>query len=161
MEPQSPTSSKAIIWVVVLVILIGISTYFVIGKGGSKSNDATTQTNISTIANAVEVKDQLAGASVVLSNLSLDKGGFAVVHEATNGQPGAVIGSKYFERGERPGVIEVQKPTKSNLSYFVILYSDNGDKKLNLESDSPIADSTGKAIIRQFKALESVPETKG
>ena len=161
---ENNTSSKGLVWIAVLVVLIGLGTYFAIGRGDKGTMQGTEADNLgstSRIADSVEAKDQLAGNSVIISNIALDKGGFVVIKASKDGQPGDTIGAKYFERGERPGTVELTANTKNGGIYFAVLYSDDGDKKFDPAKDLPLKNASGNTIMQSFKILNELPEVKG
>jgi len=164
MEPQKTSSSKSIVWIIVLVILIGLATYFVIGRANGNPTSGTepaTFNNQSQIVNSIEVKDQLPGNAVIVSNIALNTGAFVVVQQAQKGFYGTVIGAKFFERGERPAVIPVNPATQAGQSYMVGLYKDDGDGKFDVTKDTPIKDSAGYAILQSFNVVKELPDIKG
>ncbi len=160
MEPQS--SSKSIVWIIIIVVILALGTYFFFGRiGNNQSAPQTTFPGQTTLINSIEVKDQLADTSAIISDLTLDKGGFVVIQTSSNDQPGTIIGFQYFDRGERPAKVALSTPTKSGETYFATLYSDDGDLKFDPTKDVPLKDAAGNVLSRSFKAVESLPEVKG
>ena len=107
--------------------------------------------------NAVMVMDQRPGSEVVASQVYLNPeglGGYVVIHESVNGEPGAVLGtSAYLPAGESTGVtVTLTRATKDGETLVAVLHNDDGDKTYNAQLDgevtSTIAD--GEAIMGQF-----------
>lgn len=169
MEPNSGIKPwQWAITIIIIVIILGLAGYLI--YGGNKSNvnnttggieQATTTTSIDSGANRITMSNQFPGNIVYVSSVNLSNGGFVVIHKDKDGEPGAVIGSEYFEPGNRPGTINLTEKTVEGSTYFAVLHSDDGDKVFDATKDLPIKDASGAFIMKSFKATVNLPEDKG
>ncbi len=167
MEPQSGIRTWQ--WVVTVIVIIALIVIGVMVFGDD--NDAepvdngsgtTTGQNGAQEVNRIVMSDQYPGNVVYLSSVQLAKPGWVAIHRDNNGQPGAVIGSTYFESGINPGRINLTQNTTEGGTYYAMLHSDDGDKKFDAAKDQPLRDSRNNIIMRIFRASASVgAEIKG
>lgn len=166
MEPQG-TGIKTWQWVVtVIVIIVLIILGYNMFKGGSttpSTDDVTTDgtTPGSTSANRIIVSDQFPGNIVYVTSVQFAQPGFVEIHKDNAGQPGAIIGSQYFDKGTNTGKITLTEATVDGGIYYAVLYTDNGDKKFNAAQDLPLKDSAGNTIMKIFRATLNPTEVKG
>lgn len=161
MEPQA-SGVKTWQWVVtaiviIILIIIGIMVF------GGKSSEAPTDTNEPTPTdstaqevNRIVMSDQYPGNIVLISSVQLSKGGWVVIHADSNGTPGEIIGTQWFDAGINPGRITLTKATVEGGTYYTMLHSDDGDKVFNATKDLPLKDSRGNVIMKIFRAAASV-----
>jgi hypothetical protein len=162
MEPA--TGVKTWQWVVtaiVIIVLIIIGIMVFGGKNTEAPIDTDNTNGTSTGAttqevNRVVMSDQYPGNVVYLSSVQLSKPGWVVIHKDNNGQPGAVIGSQYFEAGINPGRVNLTATTVEGGRYYAMLHSDDGDKVFNETKDLPLKDARGNVIMKIFNAAASV-----
>ena len=103
------------------------------------------------LTNALSVSAQKSGASVDIDEVSLVNGGYVVIHQSSNGQPGKiVVASGYIEAGVKQDLILNYKPKTG--TYFAMLHSDNGDHKFNATTDLPLKNAQAQPIMVMFKA---------
>ncbi len=166
MEPQS--GIKAWQWIVTVIVIIILIIIGVLVFGGDKTdttaidNPGTTVPTSTTGVNRIVMSDQYPGNIVYLSSVQFEKGGWVVIHANNAGQPGAIIGQTYFEKGINPGRITLTKATVEGGTYYAMLHSDDGDKKFDVAKDLPLKDSNGSIIMKIFRAAASVgAEIKG
>jgi hypothetical protein len=166
MEPQ-PNGIKTWQWVVtaiVIIILIVIGILVFGNKGGELPTDETPTTTPGTTVgvNRIVMSDQYPGNVVYLSSVQLENGGWVVVHANNNGQPGAILGQTYFEKGINPGRVTLTSSTVEGGTYYAVLRSDDGNKLFDAAKDLPLKDAAGNVIMRIFRAAASVGnEIKG
>ncbi|MEK7646543.1 MAG: hypothetical protein AAB381_02510 [Patescibacteria group bacterium] len=166
MEPS--TGVKAWQWVVtviviIVLIVIGIMV-FSKDKGTDTTDTTTTPTTTTATAgvNRVVMSDQYPGNLVYLSSVQFEKGGWVVIHADNAGQPGAIIGQTYFDKGINPGRVTLTTATVEGGTYYAMLHSDDGDKVFSATKDVPLKDANGNIIMKIFRALASVGnEIKG
>lgn len=166
MEPTG--GIKAWQWIVTVIVIIVLIVIGVLVFGG-KSGDQTTDTNVTTPTNTttpginrIVMSDQYPGNIVYLSSVQFENGGWVVIHRDNAGQPGAIIGQTYFEKGINPGRITLTQPTVEGGTYYAMLHSDDGDKRFDATKDLPLKDSAGNIIMKIFRAAASVgAEIKG
>lgn len=168
MEPNVSSGVKMWQWIVTIVVVIAliIIGVMVFGKKSTPvepvvdNTPAPTQTMNS--ANRIVMTDQYPGNVVYLSSVALEQPGFVVIHKDNAGQPGAVIGSAYFDKGIAPGKVTLTSPTVDGSTYYAVLHADDGDKKFNATKDLEMKDSSGKVIMKVFKATsEATIDIKG
>jgi hypothetical protein len=116
----------------------------------------TTSEPASTEANRIVMGDQFPGNVVFVSSVQLANAGWVEIHADNNGQPGAYIGSQYFDKGINTGKITLTKPTVEGGLYYAMLHSDDGDKKFDPAKDLPLKDAKGNIIMKIFHAAASV-----
>lgn len=165
---MEPTTNGIRTWqwvVTVIVIAVLIILGYYMFKGGKdtgavipEETETTTQVND---INRVVVSDQFPGNIVYISFVQLAQPGFVEIHKDNKGTPGDVIGYQYFEKGTYPGKITLTSPTVEGGTYYAMLHSDDGDKKLNAEKDLPLKDTSGNIIMKIFKASVNITEVKG
>lgn len=164
MQPES--GIKAWQWLVTAIVIIAL---IVIGimVFGNKKDDTTAMTtdetpavdttNSPTEVNRVIMTDQFPGNVVNISSVQFAAPGWVEIHADNKGQPGAIIGSAYFDKGINPGgKITLTKPTVEGGVYYAMLHSDDGDKKFDASKDLPLKDSKGNIIMKLFRASASV-----
>ncbi len=156
-------------WVVTAIVIIVLIIIGFLVFGNKKSETPTTGDNntpandqTGTI-NRIVMSDQYPGNVVNLSSVQLAQPGFVVIHKDSNGTPGAVIGSTYFDAGINPGKVTLTQPTTDGSTYYAVLYTDtNGDKKFEQGTDQPLKDANGSVIMKVFHASASAGnELKG
>lgn len=87
------------------------------------------------------VANQSAGEVVTLGALEYPStDGWIVVHEYTDGVLGNALGAARYSTGEGllPEEVRLLRVTEAGNDYFVVFYSDNGDKVFDLGDDYPV-----------------------
>lgn len=103
---------------------------------------------------SIVVEDQLAGGSIEVASVVLPVDGWVVVHEEINGVIGNALGAARRDAGTQNDIaIPLLRDTIQGNRYWVVLYSDDGDRSFSLTTDFPIRDSAESAITRSFQAL--------
>lgn len=104
--------------------------------------------------NAVSVRDQQAGNTIVVDSASLAQDGWIVVHEEIlDGVIGNALGATRKDAGTYTAVsIELLRPTVAGKHYWVTVYADNGDKIFSLKDDTPLFGTTGELLLAGFTA---------
>lgn len=168
MEPNVSNGVKMWQWVVTIIVIIAliIIGVMVFGKKSSPvepvvdNTPAPTETMNS--ANRIVMTDQYPGNIVYLSSVALEQPGFVVIHKDNAGKPGAVLGTAYFDKGIAPGKVILTSPTVDGSTYYAVLHADDGDKKFDATKDLEMKDSSGKVIMKVFKATsEATIDIKG
>lgn len=97
------------------------------------------------------VSAQDAGATVALRELTLAVPGWAVVHEENNGFIGNALGAARKDAGTHTDItISLLRTTEPQKRYWVVLYSDNGDRLFNLHDDFPLRDASDNPVMSSF-----------
>lgn len=100
-----------------------------------------TDTNYKTAPptkNTLVFSTQTAGSQVIVDNVYLEKPGFIVIHEVKNDNPGTIVGSSGWLPSGPGQDISFKSTLKSGVTYFGLLYEDNGDKKFNSATDKKL-----------------------
>ncbi|MAZ67701.1 hypothetical protein CL652_02955 [bacterium] len=119
----------------------------------SKAPDAIVSGNIESTAEStnIEVRDQIAGERVAVASATLSSDGWIVIHEENNGLIGNALGAVRRNAGTYQNIeVPLLRSTIANLRYWVVLYSDNGDKQFSLRDDFPLRDNAEYPITRSF-----------
>jgi hypothetical protein len=166
MEPQS--GIRAWQWIVTVIVIIVLIIIGVLVFGGDNDdmgtidNPGTTTPGTTVGVNRVVMSDQYPGNIVYLSSVQFENGGWVAIHKDNAGQPGAIIGQTYFEKGINPGRVTLTQATVEGGTYYAMLHSDDGDKKFDAAKDLPLRDSNNSIIMKIFRAAASVgAEIKG
>lgn len=99
---------------------------------------------------AIHVSNQPSGNSVVIDKVTLEEGGWVVIHEGTEGSIGNALGAVRLDAGEHQVKVDLLRATVEGVIYRAVLYRDNGDRQFNLDSDFPVIDSTGGPVVTMF-----------
>lgn len=92
-----------------------------------------------TPSSALPIDDQPAGEMVVVSSVTFGSAGWVAVHDGVTGTPGNTIGATWLPKGTHTNVnVELVRPMIAGNQYFLILHSDDGDKKYNSKIDLPL-----------------------
>jgi hypothetical protein len=169
---ESTSGIKTWQWVVTVIVIIilvilgykmfsGPSTPATENTENAETTDTTTTNTNPATTNRIMIVDQAPGDKVYISSVQLANGGFVVIHKNDAGKLGAVIGSKYFEKGIYPGQITLSTPTTEGGIYYAVLYTDDGDKKFDIKKDAPLKDSAGNVIMKPFKVTSEPSDLKG
>lgn len=98
----------------------------------------------------INVKDQAAGNVVALDSVEYPaKTGWIGVRDYVDGQMTGLLGVVRFDTnvGLVPDSVTLLRPTVAGQTYAVVFYSENGDKKFSLATDSQVA-----GTMETFKA---------
>lgn len=118
----------------------------------STNSDVSVHSTVSNTTDALgPVDDQPAGTIVTVKSVTFSAPGWVAVHEVdpVTHKPGTTKGATWLPAGTHANVkVEVVHALVAGKLYFVVLHSDNGDKKYNHVVDLPITSS----IPYQFAA---------
>ena len=88
------------------------------------------------------------GVTTTVTFVQLQKAGFVVIHEDSDGEPGQIIGSSNVIRaGTSSGIAIITKELTPGATYYAILHSDNGDGIFNAALDAPVKDKQGNIVM--------------
>ena len=164
MNPSEDRGSSTWQWVIGAIILIAIIIFIVVTWRSKKETTVTPEGVVNSaqiLSERIVVTDQFPGNIVYVSSVELGEPGFVAIYDDSNGAPGKLLGSTYFEKGITPGNIMLTSPTIDGKTYYAVLYRDNGDKTFNPTTDLIAKDAQGTNIIKSFKANANVDESKG
>lgn len=98
------------------------------------------------------VENQLAGESVLVKNVKMPQDGWVVVHEVLDGFVANALGATRIDAGEYDVVtVDLLRPSVPESDYVVTLYADDGNRQFEINADSPMIDSNGDAIFKEFQ----------
>lgn len=93
-------------------------------------------------SSALPIDDQPAGEMVVVSSVTFGAPGWVAVHDGVTGMPGNTIGASWLPAGTHTNVnVELVRPMIAGNQYFLVLHSDDGDKKYNSKIDLALSGS--------------------
>lgn len=150
-----------VVTVIVIIVLIVIGVMVFGNKGGqapaaSTASTNTTGTTSTTGVNRIVMADQYPGNVAYLSSVQLENGGWVVIKDDNNGQPGDVIGETYSPAGIDPVKVTLTSPMVDGGTYYAILYTGNNPTSFDPTAEQPLTDSTGAIIMQVFHASSSV-----
>lgn len=112
--------------------------------------DDSSDEPVVTTGGDINVEDQAASSVVTLDSVEFPaKTGWIGVRDYVDGQMTGILGVARFDTavGLTPKSISLLRPTVAGETYAVVFYSENGDKKFNLATDSQLA-----GVMETFKA---------
>lgn len=104
---------------------------------------------------SLSVADQEAGEVVTLGALEYPAtDGWIVVHEYTDGVLGNALGAARYSTGEGllPSEVRLLRVTEAGSEYFVVFYSDNGDRVFDLGDDFPVMNAADALVGDEMMA---------
>lgn len=103
----------------------------------------TPVANSAKTGKTIAVSSQPAGNTVTVQSAVLSKDGWVAVRENIGGEMGSVLGAAWFPKGTATNVtIELLRNTAPGKTYFVTIFTDNGDKKFSSKTDTLIPESS-------------------
>jgi hypothetical protein len=154
-------SSRAILWIILIIIVIAAIVYGVSRNGRDTDGLENNDVGANTTPASITLMDQFPGKVVYVGGATLPNGGFVVIHKSENGAPGAIVGSSYFPAGVNPGTVELTESTVDGSTYYAMLHSDDGDRVFDAAKDLPLKNAAGEIVMRMFTATKDLPEIKG
>ncbi|OHA20185.1 MAG: hypothetical protein A2836_00515 [Candidatus Taylorbacteria bacterium RIFCSPHIGHO2_01_FULL_45_63] len=125
------------------------------GKGSTTTPTGANGTRLS--GNAIVVSDQAPGVKVQVSDVTLEKAGWVVIHEDDAGKPGKILGAQLFDAGANQiGVVELLRGTEDGGIYYAMIHSDNDNRSFDPKTDMSILDVSGNPVMVKFMAREAV-----
>ena len=122
-------------------------------SGATETPQAPTPTPATAGKNAIGAENQPPGSKVKLGSLSLEKTGWAVVHEDRDGKPGNILGAQRFAAGTyTTGEVDLLRKTTEGKAYYAMLHADDGDGKFDHKKDLPLLDASGSPLMVKFTA---------
>lgn len=104
---------------------------------------------------SLAVNDQAAGELVTLGESEYPStDGWIVVHDYTEGVLGNALGAARYgtDEGLLPSEVRLLRVTESGKTYFVIFYTDNGDRVFDLADDYPVMNADNEMVGDVFTA---------
>ncbi len=102
--------------------------------------------------NEILVESQGPASSVRVAFVSLLENGFVVVHEETDGIPGAILGVSGFVRaGANKDIsVSLSRSSKSGEKLLAILHGDDGNERFDERKDEAIKVAGGGLVVFPF-----------
>ena len=162
MNPEPTSGIKTWQWVVtvIVIIVLVIIGVMVVGNKGSSAPVATdSSANAQAPANApvnrIVMSDQYPGNVVNIESVQSANGGWVVIKNDNNGQPGSVIGSAHLLSGINANIkVPLTAPTVDGGTYYAILYTGNNGTNFDPTAEQPLTDAHG-IIMQVFHASAS------
>jgi len=102
----------------------------------------------------IQVSEQAAGHSVTVNSAILDVNGWIVVHEEKDGFVSNALGASRADQGVHTNItVPLLRGTEPGNRYWIVLYSDNGDREFSLTDDFPLKDTAGAPLISSFQTI--------
>jgi hypothetical protein len=158
--------NKIIIGILVLIV-VAVGAYVFLGAQGTvpeSNNENTTVSGMRAEENAVVVMEQRPGTSVAASLVYLANPGFLVIHDDTDGEPGAILGvSSLLQAGESSQiVVPLSRATQDGERLHAMLHADvDANGSFDASTDTPVQSRLGGPLEGWFEvsseASGSVP----
>lgn len=107
----------------------------------------------------IQAEDQLAGRSVRVASVTLEREGWVVIHEEKEGRPGAVLGAAWLPAGSHENVeVNLLRGMEAGRRYYAMLHQEvNGDGNhvFDLDKDLPFEDAQGTIVMTSFQTISS------
>jgi hypothetical protein len=159
---------KTSIAVLIGIIVLGAGAYFYSKDGALPETSSTERaSNSEEVAdssmtraedNAVVVNEQRPGNTVIGSLVYLDSPGFLVIHEAGDGEPGAILGaSAALPAGESTEVVvNLSRASRERETLYAMLHFDtDGNGRFEASKDAPVPSQLGGPIYGWFDISSS------
>ena len=167
-EKGSGIGRKIIITIIVIALLV-IGAYYLTGTTEDTNNvkevdqeemtDDKEEGDSNTIIDpvpsnsSITVNNQIAGSSVTISSITLDRSAWVSVEEDNDGERGNILGALWLPAGTHSSQsIELLRSTESGSLYHIVLRGDDGDKRFDYIVDTELQ-SDGENITATFSAL--------
>ena len=144
--------------VIIIALLLVAGAWYYIGRDAEETipTDETTS-GLRIGNNAIFISDQKPGNSVTVGFADIADGGYVVIHEVTDGNPGTIIGnSAFLPSGELQNIpVNLLSKTEDGKELIAMLHNDNGDSVFNAADDAPVRDEMGNIVLMRFTVSES------
>ena len=121
------------------------------------ATDPVTNEDVTTVveSDSITVHTQRADAIVRVQTVTLAHDGWVVVHEERDGVIANALGAARKDAGTYTDTrVPLLRHTAAGQRYWVVLYTDDGDRQFSLDTDFPVRDTTDKPVIRAFNVTE-------
>ncbi len=123
--------------------------------GSTKAGTAGGQED----AISLTVSDQSSGTSVAIKSVTLNEQAWVAVMEGRgDGKPGNILGAQLFDKGTASGTVELLRRTTPARTYFVAIYTSDGDRTFEFKGDdTPLLSADGELILVEFQTYPTSP----
>ena len=150
-------------YLVALLVISALGAGIYIYTAGSPASEAVMEEDTNTVSgmlaeeNAVVVMEQKPGNTVLGSMVYLAAPGFLVIHEDTNGQPGAILGaSTLLQAGESSNItVSLSRATQDGERLHAMLHADTDGNGTFSASDVPVQSRLGGPLEGWFEITSS------
>jgi hypothetical protein len=147
------------IWIKDTKFWVGCMLGFLIGVMVSaysssivKSGNSLISSTSTTTPDSITSTDQSAGDKVYVPTLSVGQTSWVAVRENNNDVIGRILGAQRVDAGVHENIlVDLLRPTDSQVMYAVVLYKDDGDGEFDPKIDELII-KNGEPILSQFIA---------
>lgn len=127
---------------------------------GEASTEESSQEPISGTSSSLRAENQLAGRSAHVSFVTLAREGWVVIHEDTEGKPGAILGAAWLPAGSHEQVtVDLLRGMEAGRRYYAMLHreAEAGSEShlFDFTKDFPLQDATSKVIMVSFETIAS------
>lgn len=169
MEKNREKIVQIVIFVIALLIGFGVGFLVFADRGQvedllknaeQEAGDLSLQNKVGDSASTLSVPaEQLPGTQVAISKVTLSTNGWLVVYNDLNGQPGSILGARYYPAGTYENItFNLQVGTTADNTYYVLLHNDDGKVvnstygtyEFDHTKDLALTDSTGRKIQNSF-----------
>ena len=150
---------KGFIILLVVLALAGVGYYVYTNKVEAPVENGAVE-NTNTVSgmrveeNAVVTPEQRPGTNVAVAQVYLAAPGYVVIHEDSNGEAGAILGSSaLLQVGENNNVsVTLSRASKDGEKLWAMLHSEkDGNTTFNVQTDTPVESRTGGPISGWFE----------
>ncbi len=97
----------------------------------------------------VSVNNQSAGSSVIISSVTVPEISWVAIRENNNDVMGRILGAqKVFPGTARDVIVELLRPTASQVMYATVIYKDNGDGEFDFKVDELVSQDEAPVLSR-------------
>jgi hypothetical protein len=144
-----------VIAVFAMVVIVGGGLYLLTKSTPTTNRPEVTSPDTSAMRveeNMVVVTEQLPGNTVTASQVHLASPGFLVIHEDTNGAPGAILGSSALLSASDSSQIKItlSRSVKDQEKLHAMLHNDTNGNGTFDASDQPVQSRLGGPIEGSF-----------
>ncbi|PIR84041.1 hypothetical protein COU18_01385 [Candidatus Kaiserbacteria bacterium CG10_big_fil_rev_8_21_14_0_10_51_14] len=140
------------------IVLVAAGGYYLVSNTWSSpaetSNEDTSASGMRTEENMAVVLEQRPGTTITGSLIYLAAPGYLVIHEDTNGESGAILGSSAFlPAGESSNVpVTLSRATRDGEKLHAMLHFEKGgNTTFTVAEDSPVPSRLGGPISGWFE----------
>lgn len=149
--------------IIIVIILAAVVAYFLYFRSPAVepiSDSGDTGAPLLVGDNAIYVSDAKPAATVMVGFAVLADGGYVVIHEDSDGKPGAIVGnSDILSQGENKDFeAALSRESIDGETLYAMIHSDNGDGEFNPAEDLPIKDDQENVVLMKFQVSESAEE---
>lgn len=138
-------NTKTVISLVIVIIAVGIGAMFLFPRETKEPGLDGNPAGFIFGENAIYVTEQAPSKTVSVAVVRLEKPGFVVIHEDTNGAPAKILGaSGLIMAGEKNFLqVALSRSTVDGETIYAMLHLDDGDRAFDAIKDKPVLDRIG------------------